>query len=133
MGIEIKRPEGDLTFWSPTLDHGNYIPSTGLTKAVTQAVKYVYEIEREANSVKFLERVGIKTVKPRCILVFGRSDNWNDGQREAYRILNASYHNLSIITYDHVLERAKRILGIKKEIPTSTAVAEETNAEDIPF
>ncbi len=131
--IEIKRPEGDLTFWSGTLDHGNYVPSTGLTKAVTQAVKYIYEIEREANSVKFLERVGIKTVKPRCVLVFGRSNDWNDEQKEAYRILNASYHNLSIITYDHVLERARRILGIKKETAVVTETEDEFRPEDIPF
>lgn len=28
------------------------------------------------------------------------------------RILNSSYHNLTIMTYDHVLDRAKRILGV---------------------
>lgn len=111
--VEIKRPEGGLHFWSPTLDHGNYIPSTDLTKAVTQATRYIYEVEREANSVKFLERVeGVKTVKPRCILIYGRSDGWNTKQAEAYRILNAGYHNLSILTYDHVLNRARRICGI---------------------
>lgn len=110
--IEIKRPEGDMQFWSKTLDHGNYIPSTDLIKAVTQASSYIYEVEREANSVKFLERVdGVKTIKPRCILIFGRSHNWNEKQIEAFRVLNSGYHNLTIMTYDHVLERAKRIVG----------------------
>ena len=73
--VEIKRPEDGLQFWAASLDHGNYVPSTDLTKAFTQASRYIYEVEREANSVKFLERVGqIKTVKPRCILIFGRSN-----------------------------------------------------------
>lgn len=85
-----------------------------LTKAITQAARYIFEVEREANSVKFLERVrGVKTVKPRCVLVYGRSANWHDSQAEAYRILNASYHNLTVLTYDHVLERARRICGVK--------------------
>ncbi len=111
--IEIKRPEGDFKFWADEMDHSNYVPSNSLMKAITQAVKYIYEIEREANSIKFLERVkNTKTIKPRCILIFGRSDNWNQEQREAYRILNASYHNLTILTYDHVLDRAKKIIGI---------------------
>ena len=111
--VEIKRPEGGLNFWSPTMDHGNYVQSTDLTKAITQASRYIYEVEREANSVKFLERVGgVKTVKPRCILVFGRSNDWNEKQAEAYRILNASFHNLTVLTYDHVLARARRISGI---------------------
>jgi hypothetical protein len=120
--VEIKRPEGGLEFWAATLDHGNYIPSTDLTKAITQANRYIFEIEREANSLKFLERVeGTRTVKPRCTLIFGRSDDWNKDQAEAYRILNATFHNLHVMTYDHVLGRAKRMIGMEiqpdEEIP----------------
>ncbi len=126
--IEIKRPDGGLKFWADSQDHGNYVPSSDLTKAITQATKYIYEVELEANSVKFAERVGnIKTIKPRCTLIFGRSTGWDDDQKEAYRILNASYHNLSIMTYDHVLERAKRILDIRPD------TNKEISAEDIPF
>jgi len=110
--IEIKRPEGSMSFWANAMDHGNYVPSTDLIKAVTQASAYIFEVEREANSVKFLERVdGVKTIKPRCIIIFGRSDNWNEKQIEAFRILNSGYHNLTIMTYDHVLQRARRIVG----------------------
>ena len=101
--VEIKRPEGAHRFWATTLDHGNFVPSADLTKAITQASKYIYEVEREANSIKFLERVGhVKTVKPRCILIFGRSNDWKSEQVEAYRIMNAAYHNLTVMTYDHV-------------------------------
>ncbi|MDP1719088.1 MAG: DUF4263 domain-containing protein, partial [bacterium] len=111
--IEIKRPGGGLQYWANTQDHGNYVPSADLTKAITQATKYIYEVEREADSVKFSERVGnIKIIKPRCVLIFGRSNMWNKDQKEAFRILNSSYHNLTIMTYDHVLSRAKRILNI---------------------
>ena len=110
--VEIKRPEGNLQLWATSLDHGNYVPSSDLIKAVMQASRYIFEVEREANSVKFLQRVdNVKTVKPGGILIFGRSANWNEKQKEAYRILNSGYHNLSIMTYDHVLERAKRIVG----------------------
>jgi hypothetical protein len=111
--VEIKRPEGGMNFWSQTLDHGNHVPSVELTKAITQASRYIYEIEREANSVKFQQRLGgVRTVKPRCVLVFGRSNVWDDQQTEAYRILNSSFHNLTILTYDHVLERARSICGL---------------------
>lgn len=114
--VEIKRPGGGLRFWAPSLDHGNPVPSTDLTKAITQASRYIYEVEREANSLKFLDRVdGVRTVKPRCILLFGRSHDWAPEQAEAYRILNASFHNLTIMTYDHVLARAKRIIDMGGE------------------
>ena len=125
--VEIKRPEGGLRFWADKLDHGNYIPHTDLVKAITQATRYVYEVEREANSVKFLERLGgVKAIKPRCVLIFGRSDDWNDEQREAYRMLNASYHNLSVLTFDHVLDRARRMLGLD-------APAQGIPDDSIPF
>ena len=114
--IEIKRPAFELPFWADIMDHSNYVPSNELVKAITQATTYIFKVEMEANSIKFLERVGhVKTIKPRCVLIYGRSADWNEAQCEAYRILNSSYHNLSIMTYDHVLRRAKRILSIDDE------------------
>lgn len=113
--VEIKRPGRDLEFWSQKLDRGNYVQSSELTKAITQAAHYIYKVELEANSIKFLSQVGgVRTVKPRCVLVFGRSKGWNNGQLEAYRILNSSFHNLTVLTYDHVLQRAKRIVGLDR-------------------
>ncbi|MDA7949669.1 MAG: DUF4263 domain-containing protein [Hyphomicrobiaceae bacterium] len=130
--IEIKRPGGGLRFWTGSRDHGNVVPSTDLIKAITQATGYIYEVEREINSQKFMERIGdVRTVKPRCILVFGRSDDWDEDQRRAYRILNSSYHNLSIMTYDHVLTRAKRMLGIPSENVEEQAAS--TMDDEIPF
>jgi len=133
--IEIKRPEGSLRYWADSLDHDNYVPSSELTKAITQATKYIYEVEREANSVKFLEKVdNVKTIKPRCILIFGRSNDWNNDQMEAFRILNSSYHNLTIMSYDHVLSRAKRILGIYEyQEPTEDVDSDEFDIDKIPF
>lgn len=113
--VEIKRPEGGLTFWANSSDHNNLIPSQQLIKAITQSNNYIYEVERESNSLKFQERLGgVKVIKPRCILIFGRSNKWTEKHYEAYRILNSSFHNLTILTYDQVLQRANRILGITK-------------------
>lgn len=108
--VEIKKPNG-LPFWASTKDHGNYVPSADLAKAITQCLNYIYAIELEANSTKFARRIGSRVIKPRCILIFGRSYDWNDEQREAYRILNAAYNQVSILTYDHISERAQNVLG----------------------
>ncbi len=67
------------------------------------------EIKRPEGALKFWSDA---LDQPRCILIFGRSRNWNEAQREAYRMLNASYHNHSIMTFDHVLSRAKRMLNL---------------------
>jgi hypothetical protein len=92
------------------------VPSSDLVKAISQANEYIYQVGLEINSQKFVERVGgVRTVKPRCVLVFGRSNNWDEDERRAFRIINASYHNLTTMTYDHVLARAKRLIGIVEQ------------------
>lgn len=127
--IEIKRPGGPMRFWADSLDHGHHVPHSDLTKAITQAQRYIYEVEREANSLKTLERLGgVKAVKPRCTLIYGRSHDWGPEQTVAYRILNASQHSLSILTYDHVLERARRMLAI--DTPSDEDAERDS---DIPF
>ena len=110
--IEIKKPSENMPFWLENKDHNNLIPSSSLVKAIMQSINYIYAVEKESNSIKFSERMGnIKVIKPRCTLIFGRSNDWDKEQHEAYRILNSSYHNLTILTYDHILSRAKQILG----------------------
>lgn len=110
--VEIKRPGGGLQFWGPSLDHGNYFPHADLIKAITQTSNYLFEIEREANSLKFLERTGgVCLIKPRGVLIYGRSVEWNPDQHRACRIMNATFHNLSVLTYDHVVKRARRMVG----------------------
>lgn len=109
--VEIKKPNG-IPFWASSMDHGNYVPSTELVQAITQCQNYLYAIEKRSNDAEFQERTNSKVIKPRCVLVFGRSKDWNDEQREAYRILDSSYTQLSILTYDHLLVRAENVLGI---------------------
>ena len=93
---------------------------------IMQCLNYLRAIEEAANSVKFVQKTKRKVIKPRCILIYGRSDNWNDAQREAYRILNAAYNQLSILTYDHLLMRAKNVLGVIDD-----SMAEEDG--ELPF
>lgn len=125
--VEIKRP--DLPFWTRPDSHGNLCPSSQLTAAITQCLNYLYKIELQSNSVEFMERVeDTKTVKPQCMLVYGRSVDWDDNELKSLRILNAAYHQLHIITYDQLLMRAKLLLGIENE-----TADEEENFSEWPF
>ena len=110
--VEIKKPNG-LTFWASTLDHGNYVPGSDLIKAITQCQNYIFEIERESDSKKFGERVeNTPVVSPRCILIFGRSCDWNEKQQFAFRLLNASLNRITIVTYDQLFLRAANMVGL---------------------
>ena len=125
--VEIKRP--DLPFWTRPDSHGNLCPSSQLTAAITQCLNYLYKIELPSNSVEFMERgEDSKTVKPQCMLVYGRLIDWDDNELKALRILNAAYHQLHIITYDQLLMRAKLLLGIENE-----TADEEEDFSEWPF
>lgn len=101
--IELKLPTED--FWTQ-----EYNPVSNLTKAMMQCMRYITETERRMNDKKKTDSLGANILKPRITLIFGRSDQWSDEQREQFRILNSSFHNISILTYDHVLNRAKKII-----------------------
>jgi hypothetical protein len=127
--IEIKKPAPDLQFWRPRASDQHPIPSSSLVEAITQSARYIYEVERRMNDLKFTKSLkGVRAIKPRCVLIYGRSDGWEEPQLEAYRILNSCYHNLTVLTYDHVLARAKRILNpvVPKAVP-------QDELDDIPF
>ncbi len=123
--IELKLPTEN--FW--TAEH---IPRSELTTATMQCNRYILQTERKINDLEFSKKVQqTPIVKPRITLIYGRSVNWEDGEKEAYRVLNSSYSNLNIISYDHLLERAKRLIRISK-LEVEKKISED-NLENIPF
>lgn len=120
--IEIKRPGESATFFEAKKDHGNLIPSQYLTKAITQLVNYLSELEKRANDIDTTERIG-KILKPRGILIYGNSKNWGDEEYKAFRLLNDSLTNVSILTYNMVYNRAKKM----NEYLSSSKIEEQKN------
>lgn len=100
--IELKLPTEN--FWTKEIN-----PDSNLTKAIMQCMRYITETERRMNDKKKTDKLGANILKPRITLIFGRSNAWTDRYREQFKILNSSFHNISILTYDHVLNRAKKI------------------------
>ena len=96
-----------------------YHPTNHLTKAIFQCLRYINEVEKKvADPEKNKKFETCEIVKPRCTLIFGRSNNFNNDQHKTLRIMNSHYNNFSIITYDQLLERAEKMIKIinnKKE------------------
>ncbi len=107
--VELKLPAA--LFWN-----ADSTPNSELNKAIMQCLRYVSEVERRINDSKFLERLeNTLVMKPLVTLIYGRSDEWGEGQKENYRILNTAYHDINVFTYDQLLERAKRIVDRENE------------------
>ena len=106
--IEIKRPGETKDFFENKKDHDNLVPSSSLTKAITQLVNYLSELEKESNNIDTSKRIG-SILKPKGFLIYGSSRQWKKEEFEAYRLLNDSLTNITILTYDMVFQRAVKM------------------------
>jgi hypothetical protein len=102
--IELKLP--GAIFW--TADN---IPTSDFTKALMQCARYITELERRMNDKKKTDALGADILKPRITLIYGRSTDWEKTQKEQFKILNSSFHNIAILSFDHVFERAKKVVS----------------------
>lgn len=116
--IEIKTPEKSLLRKSKYRDH--YIPSHELTGTVMQLEFYLRElnenssanikkIQSKLSSKNFTHKMKINNVKG--MIIMGRTNEFNDEQKESYRILKNQYANIiSIFSYDELLDMLNLIL-----------------------
>jgi hypothetical protein len=86
-----------------------------LTEATMQCARYLQAAERISDSKRKAEELGCNISKPRITLIYGRSKDWDDKKKEQFRLLNSLYHNINILTYDLVLNRAKRIIDFSEK------------------
>lgn len=116
--VEIKKPS--FPFWKKTRSGDNYlyrdkylVPNGELQCAITQGSNYIYETEREMDSRSWAQtHDGIYPLKPKCLVVHGRSEGWGDLESKSFRLLNDRLHGISIITFDHLILRAKQSLEL---------------------
>ena len=101
--IEVKRPEVKL--FNKDNSHKTYYPSNDLTRAITQTQNYIYQFETNLNPSYRLD--GSQVIRPFATIIIGNTISLSPEEKDAQRILNASYHNLRILTYQELLENAE--------------------------
>ncbi|MCG2690171.1 DUF4263 domain-containing protein [Candidatus Parcubacteria bacterium] len=107
---EIKHPH--IEFWQKD-SSGNYKKyrnfiqqSEELKGAITQATNYIFQVEKKFSDPDWCRKNGCETpVKPKCTVIFGRSDKWAIEEKTAFRLLNDSLHGIEVITFDHLYNR----------------------------
>lgn len=112
--LEIKIPE-KIIIRKDSSHAGSYFWDNELSKAIGQIVNYLYQIElHQLEIAKNLKKIGIEvmTIKPRAIILVGRSEEWSEEEKEALRKLNFSLHGIEVLTYDQLLDRGKRLISI---------------------
>lgn len=116
--VELKRP--DIPFWARQRNaaetfryRGKYlIPDSGLSGAIAQTNHYILQAEKQVANSDFYKAHGIKPLKPRGLVIHGRSHGWGEDEWEAFRLLNDHLHGLQVMTFDHLLAQAKRAIAV---------------------
>lgn len=116
--VELKRP--DTPFWMKTkskdaiyLYRGKYpIPHYELNGAMAQVSSYILQAEKHVSDTDFRKTHGVTPLKPRGLVVHGRSHDWGEVEWEAFRLLNDTLHGVQVMTFDHLLAQAKRAIDL---------------------
>jgi Domain of unknown function (DUF4263) len=119
--VELKRH--DVPFWAQrrsVAENFRYrdkflIPDYGLQGAIAQTSHYILQAEKHVADSDFHTTHGIKPLKPRGLIVHGRSIGWGDEEWEAFRLLNDHLNGIQVMTFDHLLAQGRRALSVTGE------------------
>lgn len=106
--IEVKIPTEKLFNWDKS--HNNYYPNSNLTKAIAQTQNYIFELEKMTTNAEYQDVNNCKIIKPKGIILYGSKNDLDNKEKDYLRILNSLFHNLKIITYQQLLEKAKNTI-----------------------
>lgn len=109
--IELKRPDSEVFRYDES--HDNYYPSQELSKALSQVIKYLQSSEDVRLQIKEFDNLPF--LKPRGRIVIGRTTQWVKEKHETLRKLNCTLQNIQIMTYDHLINQAKRMIKYYEE------------------
>lgn len=103
---EIKKPATNLMRLDPS--RNNYYWDTELSKAIAQVENYMYQIQRNADTlmtdIRKSHGIDVNVVRPRGFIVVGlRSQLISSKMKDDFRILCSSLKNVDIILYDDLL------------------------------
>jgi hypothetical protein len=114
--VELKRP--DFPFWARTKEKAVYkyrkkypIPSSELQGAIAQVTDYIVQAEKKLSDADFIKQHGVRPLKPRGLVVHGRSNDWGQEEWDAFRLLNDNLHGVQVMTFDHLLAQGRHALG----------------------
>ncbi len=111
--IEVKLPTAELFHYDT--NHKNYYSSSELTKAIAQTQNYIFELEKMTSNNSYQDDNDCVIARPRGIILIGTKNELSDEEKKYLRILNSSYHNIHILTYQQLLLRARNMLNLSEK------------------
>jgi len=110
--IEVKLPSEKLFNFDSS--HNNHFSTSSLTKAIAQTQNYIFELEKKSFDSSHQKEYEYKIIRPKGIILFGSQEPLSDSEKQYLRVLNSSFHNLQVITYQQLLDKAKSTVQVGK-------------------
>ncbi|HMQ11628.1 MAG TPA: DUF4263 domain-containing protein [Oligoflexia bacterium] len=117
--LEIKRPDQEIIIRDKS-HTGSFAWSGECNKAIGQVVNYLHEME--LNQLRIAQNIGrkykdnleagIHVVKPRGFILIGKTDDWGEVEREAFRKLNYSLHGIQVISYTELTKKVEKLISL---------------------
>lgn len=127
---EIKRPDADLLEEKPYRPPDVYLPTPELVGAVSQVQKTAHKAVRDLEDLHRQRTSGgefqfeVSTIKPRQAVVIGNlsefedsGGNLNDQRMSSFELFRRDHHEVEIITFDELFERARFIVDSEDGAP----------------
>jgi hypothetical protein len=109
--VEIKCPNMAVLFRDEA--HRNYYFGSEVSKAIGQCHRYLDVFAEEARD-GMRDHGEIVAYHPRAIVEIGRSTEWSDEKQRALHGLKSRLHGITVMTFDHLLQQAERLIDIVK-------------------
>jgi hypothetical protein len=105
--IELKRPSAEILDFDKS--HQSYSPSADLSKALGQCAHYL----RTFDDYKLIleKEHKFKLLRPCAKLIIGRTNDFNEQQHEALRMLNSVLNHIEIISYDYLHRCGENVIS----------------------
>lgn len=123
--IEIKTPLLGSNLFNYDASHDTYYQSAELSKVFGQVQNYLEQVDADRFAIN--RRDGEDPLKIRAKIIIGRDGD--DSQKFALRRLNGHLHRIEVITFDQLLNMAKRVVDYLE----SAIRPEQENYDDLPF
>lgn len=104
--IELKRPKFEIFKFDRS--HNCYYPSPDLSATIGQCLFYMQEIDDVR--LKFEKEHKVKILRPRIRIIIGRSNEFDENQYNALRMLNCSLNHIEVTTYDYLLSCGNKMI-----------------------
>jgi hypothetical protein len=126
--VELKRSNAQLFI----RDHGNWIVSAEVNKAVHQAAHYISEIEADRGNLIRKYKIDLYKLKAKVLIGRIAQDEEDEGaKRESLRMYNSHLHRIEVITFDELDRIADNV--VHANLGESGWTESDEACDDVPF